>query len=162
MDIHYALLAEEFCFDLKYISWADIIEVFNSAPRYLGGVLNIDKPYFKGMVTRTAELLNCSWTKLILLILKPLFSTLHLSILNGFVSSNIYEFMTNAKTLILTLLLSNFSMATFLVFLLAVCTFLNLFGLHQCQVSCLITMLVTKLWRPNVSNSGIGITNVFF
>ena len=31
---------------------ADIIEAFNSVPRYLDDVLNIDNPYFEGMITQ--------------------------------------------------------------------------------------------------------------
>ena len=30
---------------------ADIIEVFNATSRYLDDILNIDNPYFEGMVT---------------------------------------------------------------------------------------------------------------
>ena len=35
---------------LNYDNQADIIEAFNSTSRYLDDLLNIDKPYFEGMV----------------------------------------------------------------------------------------------------------------
>ena len=38
---------------------ADIIEAFNSASRYLDDLLNIDNPYFEGMVTQIYPIINC-------------------------------------------------------------------------------------------------------
>ena len=63
---------------------------FNSTSRYLDDLLNIDNPYFEGMVNQIypAELqlnkANTSDTK------AP-FLDLHMSISNGFVSSKIYD-----------------------------------------------------------------------
>ena len=63
---------------------------FNSTSRYLDELLNINNPYLKGMVNQIypSELqlnkANASDTE------SP-FLDLHLSISNGFVSSNIYE-----------------------------------------------------------------------
>ena len=71
-------------------SQADITEAFNSTSRYLDDLLNIDNPYFEGMVNQIypPELLlnkaNTSDTEAPIL-------DLHLSISNGFVSSNIYD-----------------------------------------------------------------------
>ena len=53
--------------------------------------------------------------------------------------------MTNAMILILTLLISRFRMATFLVPLLMVFTFLNLFGMPEYLVIRRTSMFVTKL-----------------
>ena len=82
---------------MKEISWrpsdvkqAEIIEAFKSSYRYLDDLLNIDNPYFEGMVNRIypPELqlnkANTSDTE------AP-FLDLHLSISNGFVSSKIYD-----------------------------------------------------------------------
>ena len=69
---------------------AEIIEAFKSTSRYLDDLLNIDNPYFEGMVNRIypPELhlnkANTSDTE------AP-FLDLHLSISNGFVSSKIYD-----------------------------------------------------------------------
>ena len=69
---------------------ADVIKAFNSTSRYLDDLLNIDNPYFEGMVNQIypSELqlnkANTSDTE------AP-FLDLHLSISNGFVSSKIYD-----------------------------------------------------------------------
>ena len=76
---------------------ADVIKAFNSTSRYLDDLLNIDNPYFEGMVNQIypPELqrnkANTSDTE------APFFD-LHLSISNGFVSS---KFIINVMTLIL-------------------------------------------------------------
>ena len=65
---------------------ADVIEAFNSTSRYLDDLLNIDNPYFEGMVNQIypSELqlnkANISDTE------AP-FLDLHLSVANGFISS---------------------------------------------------------------------------
>ena len=69
---------------------ADVIKAFNLTPRYLDDLLNIDNPYFEGMVNQIypPELqlnkANYSDTEF------P-FLDLHLSISNGFVVSKIYD-----------------------------------------------------------------------
>ena len=69
---------------------ADVIKALNSTSRYLDDLLNIDNPYFEGMVNQIypSELqlnkANTSDTE------AP-FLDLHLSISNGFVSSKIYD-----------------------------------------------------------------------
>ena len=69
---------------------ANVIEAFNSTSRCLDDLLNIDNPYFEGMVSQIypAELqlnkANTSDTK-------ASFLDLHLSILDGFVSSKVYD-----------------------------------------------------------------------
>ena len=75
---------------------ADIIEALNSTSRYIDDLLNIDNPYFDGVVNQIYPSVlrlnksNISDTE------TP-FLDLHLSIFNGFVSSKIY---VNAMTLI--------------------------------------------------------------
>ena len=94
-----------FCYDrdfmasLSHVKQAEIIEVFKSTSRYLDDLLNIDNPYFEGMVNRIypPELqlneANTSDTE-------ASFLNLHLSISNGFVSSEIYD-----KTMTLILII---------------------------------------------------------
>ena len=85
-----------FCYErdlmtlLSDVKQAEIIEAFKSTSRYLDDLLNIDNPYFEGMVNRIypPELqlnkANTSDTE------AP-FLDLHLSISNGFVSAKIYD-----------------------------------------------------------------------
>ena len=76
--------------DLSIDNQADVIKAFNSTSPYLDDLLNIDNPYFEGMVNQIypPELqlnkTNTSYTE------AP-FLDLHLSISNGFVSSKIYD-----------------------------------------------------------------------
>ena len=81
---------KDFMTSLSDVKQAEIIEAFKSTSRYLDDLLNIDNPYFEGMVNRIypPELqlnkANTSDTE------AP-FLDLHLSISNGFVSSKIYD-----------------------------------------------------------------------
>ena len=75
--------------ELSIDNQADVIKAFNSTSRYLDDLLNIDNPYFEGMVNQIypSELqLNKANTSDI-----ETFLDLHLSISNGFVSSKIYD-----------------------------------------------------------------------
>ena len=84
-----------FCYERDFMmshsgdTQADVIEAFNSESRYLDDLLNIDNPYFEGMVSQiySAELqinkVNTSDTD-------ASFSDLHLSVSDGFVLSEIY------------------------------------------------------------------------
>ena len=80
----------DFTKDLSSDNQADVIKAFNSTFRYIDDLLNIDNPYFEGMVNQIypSELqlnkANTSDTEV------P-FLDLHLSISNGFVSSKIYD-----------------------------------------------------------------------
>ena len=74
---------------LNHDNQADVIEAFNSrSSRYLDDLLNIDNPYFEGMVNQIyppepqLNKANISDTE------AP-FLDLHLSVANGFVSSKI-------------------------------------------------------------------------
>ena len=75
-----------YCYErdsLNHAKEAGVIEAFNSTSRYLGDLLNIDNPYFEGMVNQIY--LH------VLQLKKAPFLDLHLSIANGFVSSKIYD-----------------------------------------------------------------------
>ena len=101
---------------------ADIIETFNSTSRYLDDLLNIDIPYFEGMVNQIypPELqlnkANTSDTD------AP-FLDLHLSISNGFVSSKIYDKRDDFD---FDIVYFPFWMAMFQVVPLMECIFINL------------------------------------
>ena len=99
MDTNCAPLVADlflFCYERDFMTClsdvlqAEIIETFKSTSRYLDDLLNIDNPYFEGMVNRIypPELqlnkANTSDTE------AP-FLDLHLSISNRFVSSKIYD-----------------------------------------------------------------------
>ena len=76
--------------DLSDDNQDDIIEAFNSTSRYLDDRLNIDNPYFEGMVNQIypPELqLNKANTY----DTEAPFLDIHLSISNGFVSSKFYD-----------------------------------------------------------------------
>ena len=75
---------------LNHDNQADVIEAFNSTSRYLDDLLNIDNPYFEGMVKQIyppeLQLNKANNTDT-----EAQFLDLHLSIANGFVSSEIYD-----------------------------------------------------------------------
>ena len=90
-DLFLFCYERDFMTSLSDVKQAEIIEgMYLKTSRYLDGLLNIDNPYFEGMVNRTfpPELqlnkANTSDTE------AP-FLDLHLSISNGFVSSKIYD-----------------------------------------------------------------------
>ena len=125
---------KDFMTSLSDVKQAEIIEAFKSTSRYLDDLLNIDNPYFGGMVNRIypPELqlnkANTSDTE------AP-FLDLHLSISNGFVSSKIYDKRD----------VFDFDIVNFLVLPLTGFTFLNLFGLLEYLVMWLISMPVIKV-----------------
>ena len=85
-----------FCYEREFMkticndNQADIIKAFNTMSRYLDDLLNIDNPYFEGMVNQIhppdlqLNKANTSDTE------AP-FLDLHLSISNGFISSKSYD-----------------------------------------------------------------------
>ena len=89
-DLFLFCYERDFMTSLSDVKQAEIIEAFKSTSRYLDDLLNIDNPYFEGMVNRIypPELqlnkANASDTE------AP-FLDLHLSISNGFVSSKIHD-----------------------------------------------------------------------
>ena len=94
-----------FCYEKDFMTShiddnrANIIEVFNSTSIYLDDLLNIDNPYFKGMVNQIYQP-ELQLNKANNQIPRPLFLDLHLSISNGIVSVKIYG---NRDALILIL-----------------------------------------------------------
>ena len=89
-DLFLFCYERDFMTSLSDVKQAEIIEAFKSTSRYLDDLLNIDNPYFEGMVNRIypPELqLNKANTA----DTEAPFLDLHLSISNGFVSSKIYE-----------------------------------------------------------------------
>ena len=89
-DLFLFCYERDFMTSLSNENQADIIEAFNSTSRYLDDLLNIDNPYFEGMVNQIypPELklnkANTSDTE------AP-FLELHLSISNGRFSFKIYD-----------------------------------------------------------------------
>ena len=85
-----------FCYERDFMTFlsdvkqAEIIEAFKSTSRYPDDLLNIDNPYFEGMVNRfyppELQLIKANTSDT-----KAPFLDLHLSISNGFVSSRIYD-----------------------------------------------------------------------
>ena len=89
-DLFLFCYERDFMTSLSDVKQAEIIEAFKSTSRYLDDLLNIDNPYFEGMVNRIypPELqLNKANTS----DSEAPFLDLHLSISNGFVSSKIYD-----------------------------------------------------------------------
>ena len=89
-DLFLFCYERDFMKDLSSDNQADVIKAFNSTSRYLDNHLNIDNPYFEGMVNQIYQpelpfnKANTSDTEAHLL-------DLHVSISNCFVSSKIYD-----------------------------------------------------------------------
>ena len=81
---------ERFMDSLNHDNQADVLEAFNSTSRYLGDLLNIDNPYFEGMVKQIyppeLQLNTANNTDT-----EAPFLDLHLSIANVFISSKNYD-----------------------------------------------------------------------
>ena len=89
-DLFLFCYERDFMKNLSSDNQVDVIKAFNLTSRYLDDLLNIDKPYFEGMVNQfyPPELqLNKAYTS----DTEVPFLDLHLSISNGFVSSKIYD-----------------------------------------------------------------------
>ena len=89
-DLFLFCYERDFMKDLSSDSQTGVIKAFISTSRYLDDLLNIDNPYFEGMVNQTyppeLELYKANTSDT-----EALFLNLHLSISNGFVSSKIYD-----------------------------------------------------------------------
>ena len=83
-DLFLFYFERDFMKNLFSDNQADVIKAFNLTSRYLDDLLNIDNPYFEGMVNQIyppelqLDKANTSYTE-------ALFLDLHLSISNGFV-----------------------------------------------------------------------------
>ena len=82
---------------LNHDNQADVIEAFNSTSRNLDDLLNIDNPYFEGMV-KQIYLPDLQFNKANNTDTEAPFLDLHLSIANGFVSSKIYIIYLSSYT----------------------------------------------------------------
>ena len=126
----------------------DVIEAFNSTSRYLDDLLNIDNLFFEGMVIQIffkLQLNKANPTDT-----EATFLDLHFLISNGFVSFKIYDKRDDfdfdiVNSTFFFVFFVYFLKATFLVPPLMVFTFLSLFGLQECLVIWMTSMLVTKL-----------------
>ena len=89
-DLFLFCYERDFMTSLSDVKQAEIIEAFKSTSRYLDDLLNIDNPYFEGMVNRIyppeLQLNNANTSDT-----EAPFLDLHLSISNGFVSSKICD-----------------------------------------------------------------------
>ena len=123
---------------LNHDNQADVIEAFNSTSRYLDDLLNIDNPYFEGMVNQIYPP-ELQLNKANITDTEAPFLDLHLSVANGFVSSKIYDKRDDFD-------FENFPFldGKFLV-VLTVYTFLNLLGLLESAI-----MLRTSTFEINV------------
>ena len=89
-DLFLNCYERDFMDSLNHDNQTDVIEAFNSTSRYLDDLLNIDNPYFEGMVKQIyppeqlEKKANTTDTEAPIL-------DLHVSIGNGFVSSKIYD-----------------------------------------------------------------------
>ena len=89
-DLFLFCYEKDFMTSLSDVKQTEIFEAFKSTSRYLDDLLNIDNPYFEGIVNRvypTELQLNKANTS----DTEAPFLDLHLSISNGFVSSKIYD-----------------------------------------------------------------------
>ena len=92
-DLFLFCYERDFMKDLSSDNEADVIKAFNSTSRYLDDLLNIDNPYFEGMVNQIypPEPPELQFNKANTSDTEAPFLDLHLSISNGFVSSKIYD-----------------------------------------------------------------------
>ena len=89
-DLFLFCYERDFMTSLSDVKQAEIIEAFKSTSRYLDDLLNIDNPYFEGMVNRIYPP-ELQLNKVNTADTEAPFLDLHLSISNGFVSSKIYD-----------------------------------------------------------------------
>ena len=89
-DLFLFCYERDFMIDLSSDNLADVIKAFNSTSRYFNDLLNIDNPYFEGMVNQIYPS-EFQLTKTNTSDTEAPFLDLHLSISNGFVSSKIYD-----------------------------------------------------------------------
>ena len=89
-DLFLYCYERDFIDSLNHDNQADVIEAFNSTSRYLDDLLNIDNPYFEGMVNQIYPP-ELQLNKAIITDTEAPFLDLHLSVANGFVSCKIYD-----------------------------------------------------------------------
>ena len=89
-DLFLFCYERDFMKDLSSDNQADVIKAFNSTSRYLDDFLDIDNPYFEGMVNQIYPP-ELQLNKVYSSDTEAPVLDLHLSISNGFVSSKIYN-----------------------------------------------------------------------
>ena len=89
-DLFLYCYERDFMDSLNHDNQADVIEAFNSTSRYLDDLLNIDNPYFEGMVNQIYPP-DLQLNKANISDTEAPFLDLHLSVANGVVSSKIYD-----------------------------------------------------------------------
>ena len=89
-DLFVYCYERDFMDSLNHDNQADVIGAFNSTSRYLNGLLNIDNPYFEGMVNHICPS-ELQLNKANISDTEAAFLDLNLSVANGFVSSKIYD-----------------------------------------------------------------------
>ena len=134
-DLFLFCYERDFMTSLSDVKQAEIIEAFKSTSRYLDDLLNIDNPYFEGMVNGIYPP-KLQSNKAKISDTEAPFLDLHLSISNGFVSSK------NDKRDDIDFDIVNFP---FLDGDFPRSTCLNSFGLLECLVMWLISMPVIKV-----------------
>ena len=95
-DLFLYCYERDFMDSLNHDNQADVIEAFNSTTRYLDDLLNIDNPYFEGMVNQIYPP-ELQLNKANISDNEAPFLDLHLSVANGFVSSKIYKMVQVGK-----------------------------------------------------------------
>ena len=90
-DLFLCCYERDFMDSLNHDNQADVIEAFNSTSRYLDDLLNIDNPYFEGMVKQIYPRPELQLNKANNTDTEAPFLDLHLSIANVFVSSKIND-----------------------------------------------------------------------
>ena len=137
---------------LSDVKQAEIIEAFKFTSRYLDDLLNIDNPYFEGMVNRIyppeLQLIKANTSDT-----EAPFLDLHLSISNGFVSSKIYDKRDDFYFHIINFPFLDGDVPRSISYevsfpdhcLSFYFTFLNSFGLLECVVTWLISIPVIKV-----------------
>ena len=89
-DLFLYCYERDFMDSLNNDNQADVIEAFNSTSRYLDDLLNIDNPYFEGMVNQIYPP-ELQLNKANITDTEAPFLDLHPCVANGFVSSKIYD-----------------------------------------------------------------------
>ena len=136
----------DFVDSLKHDNQADVIEAFYRTSRYLDDLLNVDNPYFESMVYQIYPP-ELQLNKANIQNTETPFLDLHLFVTNGFVSCKIYDKRDDFDFDIVNFRF--FWMVTFLVVILMVYTFRNLFGLLESAI-----MLQTSTLEINLLKQG--------
>ena len=97
-DLFLYCYERDFMDSLNHDNQPDVIEALNSTSRYLDDLLNIDNPYFEGIVNQIYPP-ELQLNKANISDDEAPFLDLHLSVANGFVSSKIYDMRDDFATL---------------------------------------------------------------